>query len=889
MSPPRLAALLLRLVLRNQALWEAILGDLEEELGRLRDHGSPPERPRIWYWRAILGLGARFAIEAIPGGGRQSSGSPVTDAREVRPMFETLAQDLRYAGRGLVKSPVFAVVAVLTLAVGIGANVAMFSIVEPTLLRPLPYEESENLVLALGTVEGESWTQTVSAHDYVDLRERATAFESLGAQTAWPWFSSVTGGDEPLRLPVSWVSVNLFRTLRLNPVLGRHFLEEEGEVGAPNVAMVSHALWAQNFGSDREIVGRSATIDGIPFTIVGVMPAGFRLWTDCDIWMPMRLGEGFASDRRYQNFAMVGRLQEGTPLEQAQSQADVVAADLRAEFPTTNEGEGFRITELQEALTQSYRTSLLLLLGGVGVLLLIACGNLAALFLARGFTRRTEFSVRVALGASRRRVLRQVLTESLVVAGAGGVLGTLAALGLHRLLMAGLPFDLPPYTYEAGISGPMLAVALFLTVTTGVLIGIIPAVRSAGRDMVEGLKVGRRASDFRGTRIRSGLVIAQVALSMVLMVGSGLMIRSFAHLRGVDTGFDAEGLLAADLDLPASEYGDADRRIHFFTSLEEKLRAIPGVADVGLVNRLPIRTGGGNTYVYPVGERPPAGEQVRTANERWVMPGYFEAMGIPVLRGRGIEAADGPDAPPVLVINETMASVFFPGEDPLGRTIIIDYDEATPLEVVGIVGDVRFSGPAGQLFQAMYRSYRQEPVTRMAVVVRTAGNPGQVIPAMRAAVRELDTNLPVSEVDRMEQLVARTMGDQSVMAVILSLFAWVAVFLTALGLYGVLAYHVSQRVPELGLRMALGADSSRVVRMVAIRGLGLLLAGMALGVAGSLGATRFLQNLLFGVRPTDPVTLLVISGLFGVVGLAACVLPARRAVKVDPAQALQSE
>jgi putative ABC transport system permease protein len=380
-----------------------------------------------------------------------------------------------------------------------------------------------------------------------------------------------------------------------------------------------------------------------------------------------------------------------------------------------------------------------------------------------------------------------------------------------------------------------------------------------------------------------------VALSMVLLIGSGLLIRSFAQLRSVDPGFNTENLLTVDIELPESEYEEAERRIFFFSRLEEKIRAIPGVVDVAMVNRLPMRSFGGNIYVYPVGHRPPEGTQARTANERWVFPGYFEAMGMPVLRGRGIEATDRASTPPVLVINETMAEVFFPGEDPIGQRLIIDYDEETIFEIVGVIGRVRFSGPGHEAFQAMYHSYLQEPVTRIGLAVRIALQPSAIVPALKGAVQELDPNIPLSEVAMMDELVARTMGDQRIMAVILTLFAWLALFLTTLGLYGVLAYYVSQRVPELGLRMALGAGPRQIVSLVVSRGIGLVAVGMVLGLAGALAATRLLQRLLFGVEPTDPATFVVVSLFFVGTGLAACLIPARRAVGIDPVIALRAE
>jgi len=886
---PRLAEIFIRMVLRNAELTDGILGDLEEEMGRLVDSGRAPPRPALWYWKAVLGLSARFAFESVPGTRRLSTLSPMGIAKQRPPLMEVLKLDLTYALRGLKRSPGFTAVAILTLTVGIGANVAMFSVVEPTLLRPLPFDEPDRLVVGFGTREGSEYDQTVAAHNYADLRDRSTAFASLGAHSAWPWISSVTGGTEPLRLPVAWVSVDLFRTLRVDPVLGRHFAPDEGVPGGPNVAMISHALWEQSYGSDPDVLRRSLTIDGTPVSIVGVMPPRFRAWYECDIWMPLRLGEAFASDRRFQNFIMLGRLGPGVDLEQAQSQADVVGADLAEAFPFVNEGKGFRFTGLQESLTRSYRSSLFLLLGGVGLLLLIACGNLAALLLARGFSRNTEFSVRIALGASRGRILIQLLTESLLISLFGGVMGTLAALAAQRSIVGFLPFNLPAYASDVGISVPILGFALLLSVGTGFLIGLIPALRSARRNAAERLKAGSRTVDTHGTRIRGGLVVAQVALSMILLIASGLLVRTFVHLRGVDPGFDPEGLLAADLELPASAYPEAQSRVLFFTRLEERVRAIPGVMDVAMINRFPIRGLGGNTYVYPAGQAPADGQDVGTANERWVMPGYFEAMGIPILRGRGIETTDALGAPPVLVIDQTMAREFFPDTDPLGQSVIIDFDEGTPLEVVGIVGDVRSSGLAAEVFQTMYHSYLQEPVTRMEVGLRVAGEASMVAPALREAVRELDSNLPISRVDRMDQVIARTMGDQTVMAVILTAFAWVALGLAALGLYGVLAYFVSLRVPELGLRIALGAKQGHLLRMVAARGLGLFATGMVLGLAGALAATRFLQSLLVGVEPTDPATFIGVSVVIAVIGTAASILPARRAFKVDPTRALQAQ
>ncbi len=883
----KLARVLLRLAVRDAEVWEGLLGDLDEEYAQLQAAGDAPDHPGLWYWSAVLGLSSRFLLERTVGDRFRRHETMGRAGQGRRTMIEALLRDLRSAYHVLRRSPGFTLLAVLTLAVGIGANVAMFSVMDAALLRPLPYPEPDRLVLALGTFPGEP-SRTVSAHDYYDYRDQSPAFQSLSAITAWPWVSSVTGGDEPVRVPVAWVSVDLFRTLGVAPLLGRDFAEGEGERGASDVVIVSHAFWQQLMGGTAEAVGSTLTVDGVAHTVVGVMPPRFRIWEDADLWRPLRIGEAFAEARRYSNFIMIGRLRPDIPIGQAQSQVDVIAAELADEYPGSNRDEGLSLTELQEGLTRGYRTKLLLLVGAVGLVLLVACGNIAALLLARGFTRRTELSVRAALGASRLRVAHQLLSESLLIALTGGVFGTVLAVWLHRLIVGFLPFDLPQ-TVPEGPSLPMLAVALLLSLATGLLIGIVPALRAPRGDLAEALKAGARTLDRRGAHLRSGLVAGQVALSMVLLVSSGLLVRSFAHLSGVDPGFDSRDLLTAGVELPRTEYRDAQQRVLFFSALEERLKGVPGVVGVAMVNRLPVRSLGGNTYVYPEGERPPQGTPPRTAVERHVMPGYFEAMKIPVLRGRGILPTDRPESPPVLVINQSMAEMFFPGDDPIGKRLVIDYDEETVLEVVGVVGDVRFGGPAEGASQAMYHSVLQEPLPRMDIAIRTTGDPTSVIAALKGAVRELDPDLPVSDVETMERLIARTVGDQRVLALTLALFAWVALILAALGLYGVLSYHVSQRVSELGLRLTLGAGTREIASLVLSRGVRLVAAGITVGAVVALAVTRFLEHLLFGVQATDPTTFVAVTLLYAVVGTAACLTPVWRAVRVDPLVALQAE
>ncbi|NIM50755.1 MAG: FtsX-like permease family protein, partial [Gemmatimonadales bacterium] len=557
-------------------------------------------------------------------------------------------------------------------------------------------------------------------------------------------------------------------------------------------------------------------------------------------------------------------------------------------YPESNQDKALLLTDLREALVEDYRTSLFLLMATVGLVLLIACGNVAGLLLARGSTRRTELSVRAALGASRARLVRQLLTESVVTAVAAGILGTVLAIWFQRLILRLLPMDIPGIA-DTGISIPMLSFAVVLSLGTGLVFGVFPAFRGAHMNIVEDLKAGARTTDTGGARFRSGLVIAQVALSLVLLIGSGLLIRSFARLRSVDPGFNTANLLTAEIRLPGTDYDEAPRRIQFYSSLLENIRAIPGVVSVAAINQLPIRDPGNNIYVYAADNPPTDRRGLNVAFQRTVFPGYFESMGIPLLAGRGIEHSDGPDAARVLVINETMADTLFPGQNPIGRQVVVDYGEEVTLDVVGVVGDVRMSGLAWRPRLAMYGSYMQRPYYTMRLAIRTAGEPTSVARALRFAVRELDRNIPLAELATMDQLLARSTARRRVIAISLTLFASAALLLATIGLYGVLAYYVSQRTHEIGIRVALGARAAQVVQLVLTRGVGLVTVGIVLGVAAAFGVTRFIQRMLFGVEPTDPTTFAAVSLLLALIALIACLIPAWRALRVDPLTALQAE
>jgi predicted permease len=529
-------------------------------------------------------------------------------------------QDIRYGARSLLRARGFSVVIVLILAVGIGANVAMFSIIDSAMLRPVAYPEPERLVLGRKTVNGEL-NPPVSAQDYWDYRDLSTSFESLEAYVGF----------------TNSYTIGLFPTLGINPQLGRHFAADEGLEGAPDVAIISYGYWQRRFGGSPDALGGTLMVDGEPYTIVGVMPAGFRIGFDVEIWLPMRPDSPYTEQRRWHNWLLVGRLGTGVNIEQAQADVDVISAQLEAQYPDSNTGKGLLLTDLREAVVESYRSSLLLLMGAVALVLLIACGNVAGLLLARGSTRRAELSLRTALGASGPRLMRQLLTESLVLAVVGGIMGTLLANWLQDLLVRPVSLGLPN-ALRADMSGTALGFALLVSLATGLLFGALPALRLARFDVVEDLKSGARATDAGGARFRSGLVVVQVAITIMLLIGAGLLIRSFARVTGVDPGFESANLLTAELRLTGTEYSDLERRIHFYTDLREQLQAIPGVEGVAIADRLPIRDPGNWLITYAADNPPLDPAEYRGAPFRVVMRGFHETMGIPLLAGRGIEA-----------------------------------------------------------------------------------------------------------------------------------------------------------------------------------------------------------------------------------------------------------
>jgi predicted permease len=758
-------------------------------------------------------------------------------------------QDIRHGSRALFKTPGLTAVIILILTVGIGANVAMFSVIDVALIRPLPYPEPDRLVAARTTFEG-SVRYWVSARDYWDYRDLSKSFEQLAAYSGFPRDVTVTGVEEPERVTGLVVSREFFAALGTRPLMGRNFSADDQTETAARVAVISYGYWQQRLGGAPDVVGRTLAIDGVPTELIGVMPAGFRFREPVAIWLPMRRDDPFIAERGKTNWSVIGRLAPGVPIAQAQSEVDVISAQLAEQYPDSNRGIGLALTNLQQTWTENYRESLFILQAAVVLVLLIACGNVASLLLARASTRRSEVSMRAALGASGGRIVRQLLTESLLMSIVAGVLGVLMAGWLQPLLLQ-LTLVQPSTGPLAGPSPMVLAFVLVVSVLTGLIFGTLPALRASRPELAQDLKSAVRTTDRGGAKFRRGLVVVQVAVSVVLLVGAGLLIRSLASIMNEDLGFDTANLLTAQVTPPRGEYADPGRRIQFYTELTQTLQAVPGVESVGLISQLPIRQPGNNEPVHDT-EDPPVGlVDAKTAYFRSVLPGYFETMGVPLLAGRDIETTDVTGSPLVFVVNQTFADSILKGREPIGRQVVLDYEYT--FEVVGVVGDVISGGLGDRHFPAMYGSYAQLTFFDMGLAVRTAVEPQAAARSIRSAIWSLEPDVPDPELITMDSVLLDTQVRRRVRTVALSIFAGVAVLLAVVGLYGVLAI------------------------------------GIGIGLVVALAATRLLEQMLFQVEPTDPATLIVVSVLFGAVAVVACLLPAWRAVRVDPVAVLQTE
>ncbi len=805
-------------------------------------------------------------------------------------LIDDLVQDVRVALRAFAKQPAFLLTVLITLGLGIGGNVAMFGILEGSLFRALPYRDPDQLVLGRVTYQGQRGN-TVSAPDYYDVREQATSFASLSAFTPFAIEATITGAGDPERVSAPYAAWDLFHTLGVDPLFGRHFLAGEGEPGGEAVVILTHGYWQRRFGGDRAAIGRSIDLDGMPATIVGVLPETFRFDVRADVWRPMVRGGQWAQARQFHNFVMIGRLAPGVDLVAAQAEVDGITARLAELYPDSNRDKGMYLVGLHDALVEGSRTTLGVLAAAVVALLLVACANVAGIVLARGSARRSEMAVRSVMGAGRRRLIRQLMAENVLLAGGAALLGVLIAGVLKRGILSIVPVG-EVGSVEEGTSAATVGVAVGAGLLTVILFGLVPAVRAARTEPARELTGGgtRSGGSREAARFRSGLVVAQVALTVVLLLVSGLLLRSLAHLRGVDVGFEPAGLLTAEVPLPPGRYADPTLRPPFFEDLGRRIEVLPGVEAVGIASLLPIRDPGNNVRVAPIEQWGGQGAFERVAYQRMVLPGYFAAMGIPLLAGRDVASTDVRSAPAVVILSESLSRALFPEGSPLGRVVGVDVG-ADPYraEVVGVVGDVAPARLASGKEIAMYFPYGQRSPAAMQLAVRTGGEPATLAAPIRDILRELDPDVPLAEVATMESVISSSLSDRRAVLLVLGAFATVALLLSAVGLYGVLAYQVSRRTREIGVRMALGASEASVSGEVVKGGLRLVTIGLALGIPASVFASRLVRGMLFGVGPSDPLTYLGVAAFFVTVATVACLMPARRAARVDPARAFHME
>ena len=801
--------------------------------------------------------------------------------------MENLLKDIRYGFRVLLKKPGFTFVAVLALALGIGANTAIFSVVNGVLLRPLPYPESENLVrvyekrLQLGRTRN-----VASSPDFIDWRAQNQVFEQMAAWTGWG--ANLTDGGEPERIQGAAVTWDLFPLLRVKPLLGRTFLSEEGRPNNNLFVIISHGFWQRRYGGSPDIVGQTITLNGAGVTVIGVMPPDFQFPNkDTEIWVPMWFDPADPGNRGGHFLGVIARLKPGVSLGQAQVEMDSIAARLEQQYPV-NTGHGVNLFPLYEETVGDIRPALLVLLGAVGFVLLIACANVANLLLVRSAGRQREIAIRTAMGASRFRIIKQLLTESLLLSLVGGALGLLLAFWGVDLLLALSPEDMPRIT-EIRIDGRVLGFTFALSLFTGVVFGLLPALSASRLDLNTSLKEGGRSSalSFGRNRARGLLVVSEVALAVVLLIGAGLMMKSFLHLQTVGAGFNPQSVLAVDFVLPASKYREGEQQAAFFRQVIERVSALPGIQSVGGVVNIPFGENSGSRY-FRIEGRPPQPEgQGLNADYNLASPNYFRTLGIPLIKGRDFTERDVQGAPEVVMINEEMARQFWPDEDPIGKRIAVG--DGPWRSIVGIVGNVRQKGFDIEPRQEMIFPLLQTPIPFMTLVARTASEPKATISALRAEIASIDALQPVFNIRTMEEAAAESVAPERLNTLLLGALAVIALILAAVGIYGVMSYSVTQRTHEIGLRMALGALPRSVLGLVIKQGMSLILIGLVIGLSAALALTRLMKSLLYEVSTTDPATFALISALLVVVAFLATYIPARRATRVDPGVALRYE
>jgi putative ABC transport system permease protein len=811
--------------------------------------------------------------------------------------METFWQDIRYGVRTLYKNPAFTLIALVALTLGIGANTAIFSVVNTILLRPLAYNDPDQLVLINHNYPKIDLKASVSNPGYVYYREHAQSFSNVAAIDGWR--VNLTGEGEPERLQGAKTSANLFPMLGIGAGIGRVFADEENEIGRDHVVVLSDSFWRRRYSADRDIVGKSITLNGDSYTVVGVMPPGFQFGREVgrviDVWSPISFAPQDLSFNNLTNehLVVLARLKAGVTLKQAQGEMDAIAANLRQQYMpgADNSVWGLSLQSLNELVIGEIKPALIVLLAAVVLVLLIACANVANLVLARGAGRHKEVAVRTALGASRVRIVRQLLTESVLLALIGGILGLLLSMwGIGLLLKLG--DNGIPRAYEIGLDWRVLGFTFGISVLTGILFGIIPAFQSSKVDLNDALKEGGRsgASNLR-RGLRNVLMVAEISLAIVLLVGAGLLIRSFFRLQQVNPGFQPRNLLVMQLSLPRFKYSAVEQQDQFYQQLLAELRTLPGVQKASAVSVLPM-SGDNQSGSFAIEGRQVAENESMPHGDRWTATSdYFETMSIPLIRGRLFTDHDRSDTAGVAIIDEALAQKYWPSEDPLGKRISFEGGRANPKwrEIVGIVGHVKHKGLEGESRAQYYYPYSQRPTSDMFLVVRSSTEPSSLVGAVRATIAARDKDLPVYRVTTMDQLVSDSLAQRRFAMFLLGVFAGLALVLAVVGIYGVMSYMVAQRTHEIGVRMALGAQISDVLKLVLGHGMVLVLIGVALGLAGAFALTRLMSALLFGVSATDPITFTGVSVILAGVALIACLVPARRAAKVNPMVALRYE
>lgn len=802
-----------------------------------------------------------------------------------------MRRDIQYAIRMLLKRPGFTLVAVITLALGIGANSAIFSVVNGVVLKPLPSSEPDQLVMIWEhNLKRNRDRNVISPANFLDWQQQNRSFEGMSAFRTTRM--TLTGEGEPVRIQAEIATADYFSLLRASAAQGRIFTKEEDLPGKPPVVVVSHRFWQRYGGGDPNMIGDTITLNGNPVTVIGVMPQGFSFWNkNADLWMPLRLDP--ANDYREsagRYLLSFGRLKPGVTLAQAQAEMLTIAGQLEQGYPESNTGWSVNLVSMHEQVVGDIASPLYILLGVVGFVLLIACANVANLMLARALSRQREIAIRASLGAGRRHIMSQLLTESLLLALLGGAFGALLAMWGIDLLKSIGPSNIPRLDnvqIDLGVLGFTMGIALL----TGLLFGLAPGWAAVKHNLTDAMKEGGRGTGTSGVggRLRNMLVVVEVALSLVLLVGAGLMLRSFDTLMAVNPGFTAEQVMTFKIALPGSQYPEGEQRVAFFKQLIGRIETLPGVEAAGAGISPPFTGLAPATSFWRADQPKPAAGERAVTDVRWVQPGYFKTLNIPLMRGRLLTEQDMAQNRGQIVVSETMARDLFPDEDPIGKQIAISWGDPVISEIVGVVGDVKHMSLDADIRPMVYWTHAQEPSGFMYVLLRTAITPEGLIPAIKREVQAMDGTLPVYDFERMDSLLGETAAQSEFNAFMIGLFAVIALVLAVVGLYGVMAYMVTQRTYEMGLRIALGAQRSGIIALIIRQGMGLAGLGIVIGLLMAFSATRFIASQLYGVNASDPIVFASVAIILGLITLLACYFPARRATGADPINALRQE